>query len=97
MLDGPGVSIIRVGGRSSPIDSFMAVPRYEFWIGLCKRLSLDSAPMGDEKWGQFACLVSLNRTPAVNLQNGSGKGPLGLPAPAWLAPWKEAEALQLRP
>jgi hypothetical protein len=26
-----------------------------------------------KKWGQFACLVSLNQTPAVNLQNGSGK------------------------
>src|SRR6201987_310810 len=88
MLDGPGVSMIRVGGRSFPIASFMAVPRSEFWVGLCKGLRLDSAAHGDEKWGQFACLVSLNRAPAVNLQNGSGKGPVGLPAPAWLAPWK---------
>src|ERR1700752_2252904 len=73
MQDGPGVSIIRVGGRSSPIDSFMTVPRYDFCIGLCRRLWLDSAAQGDEKWGQLACLVSLNRTPAVNLQNGSGR------------------------
>src|ERR1700747_195277 len=58
IFEGPGVIIKRVGGRSSPMISFI--------------ITFLAAPQSARLRGQQARpLVSLNSRPGVNLQNGT--------------------------
>src|SRR5580704_1144962 len=93
MLEGPGVSITRVGGRSSPIVSFifpfltwrMFSSRWRERHEICSRRGYKK-----QEGAAPNVLVSLNRRAGVNHQNGAGMVPelcrfeeAGMPLTDW--------------